>query len=171
MGISQYREQMSSVVGFLAADFLLFPFETVLHRLHLQGTRTIIDNLDTGKEVVPIITRYEGFVDCFYSIITEEGFSGLFKGFGALMLQYAIQIAILRFSFLSIKEVLKIVNYQSELPPMPKEYLEMHTPEIRHSDSRTESTIRTAPNDLMRSVETRSSPQSPNFQRRTTANE
>ena len=68
-----FREQMSSVVGFLAADFLLFPIETVLHRLHLQGTRTIIDNLDTGKEVVPIITRYEGFMDCFHSIITEEG--------------------------------------------------------------------------------------------------
>ena len=68
------------------------PLETVLHRLHLQGTRTIIDNLDTGKEFVPIMTCYEGFTDCFYTIITEEGVSGLFKGFGALMLQYAVQI-------------------------------------------------------------------------------
>ena len=44
-GIDQYREQMSSIVGFLFADCILYPIETVLLRLHLQGTRTIIDNL------------------------------------------------------------------------------------------------------------------------------
>ena len=85
--------------------------------------------MDTGKEVVPIITRYEGFVDCFHSIITEEGVGGLFKGFGALMLQYAVQIAILRISFLSLKEILKIFNPQTDIPT---EYVEMHgTPEVR----------------------------------------
>jgi len=41
-GITAYREQVSSVIGFLAADVFLYPIETVLHRLHLQGTRTII---------------------------------------------------------------------------------------------------------------------------------
>ena len=49
-GIDQYREQMSSIVGFLFADFILYPIETVLLRLHLQGTRTIIDNL--GKTLL-----------------------------------------------------------------------------------------------------------------------
>ena len=29
----------------------LILLETVLHRLHLQGTRSIIDNLDTGINV------------------------------------------------------------------------------------------------------------------------
>ena len=80
LGLSQYREQISAVIGHLIADGILYPVETVLHRLHLQGTRTIIDNLETGREVVPIITRYEGFADCLSSIISDEGFSGLFKG-------------------------------------------------------------------------------------------
>lgn len=130
-GLSQYREQMSSVIGFFMADVILYPIETVLQRLHLQGTRTIIDNLDTGREVMPIITRYEGFADCFHSIVNEEGVSGLFRGFGALMLQYAVQIALLRLSFVSIKEVLRLINNPHDMPPLPKEYLEMHTPEVR----------------------------------------
>jgi solute carrier family 25 protein 46 len=35
-GQLQYREQVSSTIGLLAADVILFPMETVLHRLHLQ---------------------------------------------------------------------------------------------------------------------------------------
>lgn len=125
--------------------------------------------IDTGKEVVPIITRYEGFFDCFHSIVSEEGFSGLFKGLGALMLQYAVQIAILRFSFVSIKEILKIVNYQSELPPMPKEYLELHTPEVKQDSSvKPEMIMRSAPGEFGRNTtSSRSSPHSPIIQRRT----
>ena len=34
-----------------------------------QGTRSIIDNLDTGTSVVPILTRYEGVADCFSTIL------------------------------------------------------------------------------------------------------
>ena len=34
-----------------------------------QGTRSIIDNLDTGTSVVPILTRYEGVADCFSSLV------------------------------------------------------------------------------------------------------
>jgi len=119
-GLTAYREQVSSVVGFLAADVFLFPIETVLHRLHLQGTRTIIDNLDSGKEVVPIITRYEGFFDCFHCIVSEEGVSGLFKGFGSLVLQYTVQFLVLRLTFASLKEVLKLMASESgssRLPP------------------------------------------------------
>ena len=122
-GLTAYREQVSSIIGFLAADIILFPIETVLHRLHLQGTRTIIDNLDTGREVVPIITRYEGFLDCFHSIVTEEGFSGLFKGFGALMLQYGLQVFVLRLTFSSLKEVLKLMTSEN-VPVLPPEYVE-----------------------------------------------
>lgn len=115
-GLSQYYEQLSSVMGFLVADSFLYPIETVLHRLHLQGTRTIIDNLETGREVVPIITRYEGFMDCFQSIIAEEGVSGLFKGFGALMLQYTIHFLLLRLTFASIREAVRLVANSNEIP-------------------------------------------------------
>lgn len=87
---------VATFTGNLLADTLLYPLETVLHRLYLQGTRTIIDNTDTGFEVVPIITRYEGAADCFSTVIAEEGFVGLYKGFGALVAQYALHVAILK---------------------------------------------------------------------------
>ena len=61
-----------------------------------QGTRTIIDNTDTGIEVVPIMTRYEGVMDCYSTVLSEEGWAGLYKGFGALVLQYGLHIAILK---------------------------------------------------------------------------
>ena len=64
--------------------------------LYVQGTRTIIDNTDTGLEVLPIITRYDGVFDCYATIVSEEGFSGLYKGFGALVLQYALHVAVLK---------------------------------------------------------------------------
>jgi hypothetical protein len=62
----------------------------------MQGTRTIIDNTDTGLEVVPIMTRYDGAVDCYWAILTEEGVAGLYKGFGGLVLQYGIHVAVLK---------------------------------------------------------------------------
>ncbi|ESN96550.1 hypothetical protein HELRODRAFT_185089 [Helobdella robusta] len=91
-----YPELVATFTGNLLADTILYPFETVLHRLFLQGTRTIIDNTDTGLEVVPIMTRYEGVFDCYTTILEEEGMSGLYKGFGALILQYGLHIAILK---------------------------------------------------------------------------
>lgn len=65
-------------------------------RLHLQGTRTIIDSLDTGFEVTPILTSYGGVLDCLRTTVDEEGFSGLYKGFGALVLQYGLQMLLIR---------------------------------------------------------------------------
>ena len=55
--------------------------------MDIQGTRTIIDNLDTGASVIPILTRYDGPVDCWLTIVREEGRCGLYKGLGALLLQ------------------------------------------------------------------------------------
>ena len=91
-----FPELLASFTGALLADVMLFPLETILHRLYVQGTRTIIDNTDTGLGVIPINTSYEGFVDCFQCIIKEEGIFGLYKGFGALALQFAIHASLLR---------------------------------------------------------------------------
>ncbi|XP_052100503.1 mitochondrial outer membrane protein SLC25A46-like [Mytilus californianus] len=91
-----FPEMLANFTGGFLADMMFFPLETVLHRLYLQGTRTIIDNTDTGVSVIPINTSYQGIIDCFRDIILEEGLSGLYKGFGALLLQYAIHAAILR---------------------------------------------------------------------------
>ena len=64
----------------MAAVIALYPIETVINRLIVQGTRTIIDNTDNGVGVVPIITRYDGFFDCLRTIEHTEGFLGLYKG-------------------------------------------------------------------------------------------
>jgi solute carrier family 25 protein 46 len=46
-----FPEILASFTGGFLADMMLFPFETVLHRLYIQGTRTIIDNTDSGLDV------------------------------------------------------------------------------------------------------------------------
>ena len=74
-------------------------------RLHIQGTRTIIDNLDTGSSVIPILTRYDGFFDCWSTIVREEGRWGLYKGFGALIFQYALQLAIIKGSVFTVSHL------------------------------------------------------------------
>lgn len=86
----------SILVSVCAADILFYPLETVIHRLHLQGTRTIIDNLDTGRSVTPLLTGYSSASDCYHTIISTEGPLGLYKGFGALILQFAVHVVVLR---------------------------------------------------------------------------
>ncbi|XP_050046088.1 mitochondrial outer membrane protein SLC25A46-like isoform X2 [Dermacentor andersoni] len=103
-GASFLQEMVASLIGSLVADVLLFPFETVLHRLYLQGTRTIVDNLDTGCSVTAIISQYQGPVDCFRCIVAEEGAAGLYKGFGALQLQYMLQGALLKLTQMLCQE-------------------------------------------------------------------
>lgn len=86
----------STLVSRFMADVLFYPWETVIHRLHLQGTRTIIDNLDNGRSVTPLLTGYSGAWDCYSTIVSTEGPLGLYKGFGALLLQSAIHLIIVR---------------------------------------------------------------------------
>lgn len=116
-----FPEMMANFAGNLLADILLFPLETVLHRLYAQGTRTIIDNLDTGVDVIPISTNYEGFFDCFRSILMEEGVSGLYRGFGALILQYALQAGLLKFSKYVFEKISKELNPPEPLAPIDRQ--------------------------------------------------
>ncbi|XP_032665443.1 solute carrier family 25 member 46 [Odontomachus brunneus] len=94
--VVQDIEMQSILVSMCAADILFYPLETVIHRLHLQGTRTIIDNLDTGRSVTPLLTGYSSASDCYHTIISTEGPLGLYKGFGALLLQFAVHVVVLR---------------------------------------------------------------------------
>ena len=91
-----YISMLSRIVGNLSADVLIYPVETILNRLHLQGTRTIVDNLETGYSVVCMNSQYVGLFDCFRAIKFDEGFFALFQGFGALVTQYALQLSIYR---------------------------------------------------------------------------
>uniref|UniRef100_A0A8C7T7I6 Solute carrier family 25 member 46 n=1 Tax=Oncorhynchus mykiss TaxID=8022 RepID=A0A8C7T7I6_ONCMY len=91
-----FPELMASFVASLCADVLLYPLEMVMHRLHIQGTRTIIDNTDLGFEVLPINTQYEGIWDCVNVIRREEGALGFYKGFGSIVVQYSLHAAVLQ---------------------------------------------------------------------------
>ncbi|KAG7196959.1 hypothetical protein KM043_000225 [Ampulex compressa] len=94
--VVQDIELRSILISLCVADVVFYPLETVIHRLHLQGTRTIIDNLDTGRSVTPLLTGYSGASDCYRTIISTEGPLGLYKGFGALVLQFVVHVLVLR---------------------------------------------------------------------------
>ncbi|KAK6729396.1 hypothetical protein RB195_006445 [Necator americanus] len=85
--VPQIFAQMSSTI---LTDLLLFPIETVMHRMYIQGTRTLIDNLDTGLSAISITVKYNGFFDCLRSILNHEGFCALYGGVGALALEYLL---------------------------------------------------------------------------------
>lgn len=91
-----FPELIANFAASLCSDVILYPMETVLHRLHIQGTRTIIDNTDLGYEVLPINTQYEGMRDCINTIRQEEGTLGFYKGFGTVIIQYTLHAAVLQ---------------------------------------------------------------------------
>ncbi|KAM9793308.1 mitochondrial outer membrane protein SLC25A46 [Syngnathus typhle] len=98
---AHFPELAAAWLGSLVADALLFPLETALHRLSLQGTRTIIDATDGvaggdgGPLVLPVNTQYDGAADCFHSIRRKEGWVAFYRGFGALAAQFALHGALL----------------------------------------------------------------------------
>lgn len=93
-----FPELAAAWLGALAADVAAFPLETALHRLALQGTRTIIDATDGAggsPSVLPVNTQYDGLADCLNSIRRKEGWAGFYRGSGALVAQYALHGALL----------------------------------------------------------------------------
>ncbi|VDN53830.1 unnamed protein product [Dracunculus medinensis] len=91
--LPQFFATMTSQV---MADLISYPVETILHRLYIQGTRTLIDNLDNGVSAISITAKYTGFFDCLRSILHREGFITFYSGVGALALQYALHFCFLR---------------------------------------------------------------------------
>lgn len=71
---------------------MFYPVETIVHRLHVQGVRAIIDNTDTGVGVLPINSSiyYTDFWSCFKSIEETEGSAGLYKGIGCVLLKFSL---------------------------------------------------------------------------------
>lgn len=103
-----YPGLLASFVSFLAADIVMFPFETVLHRLYIQGTRVLTDNMDHGRGVLGVQFKYNGLFDCFWQILRDEGSLAFFRGFGALMLQYSVMYVGLRVMGFALKSVSKM---------------------------------------------------------------
>ena len=95
-GKTYYIQLLAGFVSTIFTDLLLFPLETIVIRLHIQGTRTIIDDTDNGMGVVPLCTNYDGVSDCAKTICRDEGAAALFKGLGALFIQCIMQACILK---------------------------------------------------------------------------
>ncbi|VDN11448.1 unnamed protein product, partial [Dibothriocephalus latus] len=55
-----YADLSVNLWSSLAVDVLLYPLETIVIRLCVQGTRTLVDNLDTGVSVLPIVSAFDG---------------------------------------------------------------------------------------------------------------
>ena len=106
------------------ADVVFYPFETIIQRLHLQGTRTIIDNLDTGSSVTALGTGYSGAADCYQTILSSEGPFGFYKGFGALMMQFAVHILVLKATKWVLTEIGPMLKPKPTItkPPAPPSY-------------------------------------------------
>ncbi|KAJ8933014.1 hypothetical protein NQ314_014252 [Rhamnusium bicolor] len=83
------------------------------------GTRTIVDNLDNGRSVLPILTNYAGAIDCYESCLATEGVCGLYKGFGALILQYFAHIALIRMSHFLLTEIGTLLRKPKPKPEPP----------------------------------------------------
>lgn len=133
--LHQNIEIYSTLISMMTTEIIFYPFETILHRLQLQGTRTIIDNLDNGYAVVPILTNYEGVVDCYKTTIASEGFSGLYKGFGALLLQFAAHVAVIKIAKWIVTQVSEVMS--SKPPTKIVEYY--HLDRTNNSASTTAS--------------------------------
>lgn len=95
----------ATFISVFITDVVFFPLETIMYRLHLQGTRTIVDNLDTGYSVLPILTNYQGPIDCYAKTLNMEGTSGLYKGFGVMILQYSVHYLLIRMTTFVITEL------------------------------------------------------------------
>lgn len=104
-----YFKALSHLAGKVCSLVALYPMETVINRMIVQGTRTIIDNTDNGVGVIPINTRYDGFWDCVQTISEVEGTSGFFKGVGALVTETILCYALLR-----LAKTIAIRIYDSE---------------------------------------------------------
>ncbi|XP_066155341.1 mitochondrial outer membrane protein SLC25A46-like [Euwallacea fornicatus] len=112
----------ASLIATVSSDIAFYPCETIVHRLHLQGTRTIIDNLSDGKSVLPILTNYSGAIDCYEKCMATEGTAGLYKGFGALILQYVGHIALIKLSRFVLSEIGDLIK-----KPAPKTQIPMNS--------------------------------------------
>ncbi|XP_065364946.1 mitochondrial outer membrane protein SLC25A46 isoform X4 [Calliphora vicina] len=128
---NQNVEVYSNLISMLTTEVFFYPLETILHRIQLQGTRTIIDNLDNGYAVVPILTNYQGAIDCYRTTVAAEGFSGLYKGFGAIVLQFAAHIAVIKLTKWIVTQITEVISNRP--PPKVVQYYNLDRGMISNS--------------------------------------
>lgn len=134
----------NAIVANLVADVALLPIETVLNCLYIQGTRTIVDNVDETTVVLPVLTNYDGFGEAYQSILKFEGPLGLYKGLGAIILQYSIHFLIFKVMYYTLKEFQN--NNRALSPARPKRPLRPVSDYKRYLENNRHSTP-TNPNE------------------------
>ncbi|KFB35218.1 AGAP002704-PA-like protein [Anopheles sinensis] len=145
---SQVIEVYSTMISLMTTEMIFYPFETILHRIQLQGTRTIIDNLDSGYSVVPILTSYEGVMDCYRQTVATEGVAGLYKGFGAMILQFAAHVAVIKLGKWFITQISELMSSKPPAKVVEFYKLEDKTPVGSATMSRSISGISSLSNEL-----------------------
>ncbi len=85
----------SSYLSSFVSESVLYPLETVLVRLYCQGMPGLVDNVQSGSDVMFISTYYSGVLNCVREIWGAEGLWGFYKGFSSLLLRYAVHGALL----------------------------------------------------------------------------
>lgn len=109
-----FPQIFANLTSQVLADLALYPIETVVHRLYIQGTRTLIDNLDNGVTAISITAKFVGFFDCFKTMVNREGFWSLYAGVGALGLQYILHLCLLRLIRAAVRYGNRTINIQQQ---------------------------------------------------------
>lgn len=63
------------------------------------------------------LKKIQGVTDCINEIITGEGYRGFYRGFGAVIIQYGIQLAVIRLSTVSVHKIIELFK-EEPLPPI-----------------------------------------------------
>jgi solute carrier family 25 protein 46 len=67
--------------------------------------------------VIPILTSYEGARDCYVTTVQQEGVAGLYKGFGALILQFVAHVAVIKLTKIVLIEISNLLRSARKPPP------------------------------------------------------
>jgi len=63
-----YRDRFVHLITYFVTKLICYKFEVVSTKLHVQGTRMLVDDTTIGYGVVPIKTRFEGFWNCWRNV-------------------------------------------------------------------------------------------------------
>lgn len=111
---SIWPELLAGTVHCFVADLSLLPLELIMNRLHLQGTRAIVDNVLDAQSVIPYQASYNNVQQCVEALVDSEGVPSFWKGCSALLLQYSTRFAVVH----TVRILLKYINNFSDKPSL-----------------------------------------------------
>lgn len=85
----------------IAAKTVVYPLDLVKKRIQVQG-------FEKAREFFGAVRCYKGLIDCFKSVIREEGFLGLYKGLSPSILKAACTTGS---HFLFYEEVCRLLRF------------------------------------------------------------